>query len=64
MNKEVNVRLLWSRRDVMEFTGLTKGQYEKFVGARVLVPVKVKGRKYRLFRRVDVLRALGVEGAV
>ena len=52
------------RRDVMDLLGLDPGDthtYEKYVAAGLLKPVRLRGLKYRRFRRTDVLAAFGLQ---
>jgi len=50
------------RRDVMDLLGLDPDDvntYRKYLKTGLLKPVRLKGIKYRRFRRIDVLQAFG-----
>ena len=54
------------RRDVMDLLGLDPTDdhtYRKYLETGLLKPVRLKGIKYRRFRRIDVLRYLVLSGA-
>jgi hypothetical protein len=51
------------RRDVMDLLGLDPDDvntYRKYLKTGLLKPVRLKGIKYRRFRRIDVLQAFGL----
>ena len=52
-----------NRRDVMDLLGLDPTDtetYRKYLEIGLLKPVRLKGTKYRRFRRIDVLQAFGL----
>ena len=49
------------RADVLEWTGISPDQYRKMVAARLLRPMRLKGYKQHVFRRIDVAKALQLE---
>ena len=55
---------LLKRRDVMDLLGLDPvagvEQYRKYLEVGLLKPVRLKGLKYRRFRRMDVVKAFGI----
>ena len=55
---------LLNRGDLLEWLEISEATYRKWIEAKLLQPVKLKGIKKKWFRRADVIKALHLEGTL
>ena len=55
---------LLKRADLLEWLEISPATYRKWIEAKLLRPVKLKGIKKNWFRLTDVVKALQLEGTL